>query len=352
MLDAVASALRLGAAVTRMEHVHALGLSGSGAFDLLDRLTTSRLFVREGQMLQTLLLDEESRILADVFLGADEEGWILLAEGPSRADLLAHVEHVRGRGTEVTVNDLLAGHELWSLDGPYAWELGSALLGPELLGTPYLSFLRLRGVTCFRAGKTGEYGYLLLVPRGEAGGLWRELRGLGRAVGLVDASVAALDQCALENFHFTIRALAGCRAATLTPAELQLRWRLDPSKDFVGARALRARARGEVAQRVTCFVARGPVVPEQPVELDAETVGWVLQGGWSAIRGEWVGWAMLDAPLAWPGIRRFHVAGMDGPVPIRTVSPPLLDNRSLFVDPRRHRFATQAEQDFPPLVRR
>lgn len=355
-LESMLAALRSASAVTRMTHVHALRLGGAGALELLDPLTTSRLFAREGQMLQTLLLDEEARIFADAFVCADEDAWLLLAEGPSPAELRAHIDRVhrdRAPAAQVSVTDLLADHELWSLDGPYSWEVASTLLGPELLGAPYLSFLRAGEVTCFRAGKTGEYGYLLLVPRPVAEATWAELWRVGEPLGLVEANLAALDQCALENWHFTHRALGDrARGAELTPAELQLRWRLDPKKDFVGAEAVRRRIAAGCRERVTCFVAGRSVAPGQSVCLDDEVVGWVLQAGWSPVRGDWVGWAMVETALASPGIRRFHVVGAEGPVPIETRSPPVIDNRSLFVDPRKHRYATRAEHEFPPLVRR
>jgi len=354
-LESMLAALRGASAVTRMTHVQAVSLGGPGALDLLDLLTSSRLFAREGQMLQTLLLDDEARIFADAFVCADEDTWVLLAEGPTPAELLAALDRVQrtcAPAAQISVTDLLAQHELWSIDGPFSWEVASALLGPEVLGAPYLSFLRSGAVTCFRAGKTGEYGYLLLVPRSVAAATWAELWRVGQPLGLVEANLAALDQCALENWHFTYRALGDRGRAELTPAEMQLRWRIDPKKNFVGAEAVHRRIAAGCRERVTCFVAGRSVAPGQSVHLDDRVVGWVLQAGWSPVRGDWVGWAMIEAALACPGIRRFHVAAAEGPVPIETRSPPLIDNRSLFVDPRKHRYATRAETEFPPLVRR
>jgi glycine cleavage system aminomethyltransferase T len=349
------TALRGGAAVTRVGHVNALRLKGEGVSDLVDALTTSWLFLRENQMLQTLLLDQTAQIFADAFVCLDEDSWILLAEGPSQRALIAQLERVREQrfpSAEVEMVDLLGDHVLWSVDGPFAWEICSTLLGPELLGVPYLSFLRLGEVFCFRAGKTGEYGYLLLVPRQSAEQTWARLWTLAETVDLVEADLAALDQCALENWHFFMRALDGVAPqVALTPGELQLGWRVDAAKAFEGADALRRRRESGYSQRLTCFVAPQPVGRFEPVLLDEETIGWVLQAGWSTLRRDWVGWALLDSRLAWPGIRRYHVAGTAGAVGIETRSPPVLDNRSLFVDPRKHHYSTRDEHGFPPLVR-
>ena len=43
---------------------------------------------------------------------------------------------------------------------------------------------------------------------------------------------------------------------------------------------------------------------------------------------------------------------MGSTVKLRTVSPPMIDNRSLFVDPRKHAYRSRAEHAFPPLVSR
>ena len=50
----------------------------------------------------------------------------------------------------------------------------------------------------------------------------------------------ALDVCALENWHFSMRTLRETALASpLTPIELQLQWRVVYARDFVGATALR-----------------------------------------------------------------------------------------------------------------
>ena len=351
--EEIMNALRTGVAVTRAKHVHALRLSGPGALDLLDAVTTSRLFARENQMLQTLLLDAAGSPFADAFVCLDEDSWILLAEGPSFDALRAHLERVRlarAPAAEVAITDLLTLNELWNIDGPFAWEATAALLGPEILGAPYLSFMHLREATCFRAGKTGEFGYCLLVAKAKAAALWARLLAIGAPLGLLEADLAALDQCALENWHFTIRALDP--ALCLLPAELQLQWRVDAGKQFEGAEAMRAKLAQGCTRRLTCFVAKTQVAPGQEVRLDDQRIGAVLQAGYSSTRGDWVGWAVLDTAQAWAGIRRYHVVGAAGPVPIETSSPPVIDNRSLFVDPRKHTWRTRDEQGFPPLVQR
>lgn len=345
-------ALRTSVAFTRAGHVRALRVSGPGAFELLDAATSSRLFMREGQLLQTLMLCEDGTIFADVYVGQDEESLILLSEGPSTPALLAHLEQVRttrAPTADAKVEALDETHALFSVDGPFAWELASAVLSPQVLGAPYLSFLHVGDVTCFRIGKTGEYGYLCCVPLAGAESLWSKLTQAGELMGAHEGSLAALDQCALENWHFTMRAL-GEGGPRRSPLELQLQWRVDLDKAFHGAEAYRRRRQAGVKERLTCFVAKERVEAGSAVRHGEREIGRVLAATWSETRQDCVGWALLEIALAHPGISSFTVTGSAGPQRIETRAPPLLDNRSLFVDPHRHTFRTRGEHVFPPLV--
>lgn len=330
-------ALRHAAILTPIDDVVCLRLSGD-AFEVLDRVSTQALFMLDGQMKQSLFLDEAGRPIADVTIARDDDGFILFAEGMSAGALR---EHLAGAECE----DLSESHAHLSVDGPFAWEVVAAVLGPEVIGVPYLSFYRARGVMCFRAGKTGEYGYDLLVPRDTLNTIDAELRERGAVLGLVDGSREVLARAAIENWFFDMTALAGWRGPALTPIELQLRWRLALQRDFVGAAALRAHTS---TLRVTSFTAATMLAPNDPIRIGDERIGAVLAVAPSATRGDVTGWAVLDRSWAHAGIDRFVVDSATGTLPIKTRTPPLLANRSLFVDPHRH--SARVPETYPALV--
>jgi glycine cleavage system aminomethyltransferase T len=343
------AALREAAAVATLGHVVVLRVEGEGAFPLLDRVSTAPLYLREGQMRQSLFLDEDARPFADVAIASDELGYFVLAEGPDEAALLGYLERHRPGAAAVSVTSLRGSHELWALAGPYAWEVASALLGPAVLGMTYLSLLSLDDLICFRAGKTGEYGYDLLIPRARLAAVRERLMAVGEPRGLRPVGLAALDQAALENWYFNVRSLQAA-ARPLTPLELQLQWRVAYDRDFVGAPALRARRAQGASHRATCFSAAQPIAPGAPISLAGRPVGEVLAAGWSTTRGELVGIALIEARYAHPRIDHFVAQGAEGEVPIRTRTPPLLNNRSLHVDPHRHVYEGRMRDVFPPLV--
>jgi glycine cleavage system aminomethyltransferase T len=341
-------------------HLTCVRVGGRHALDALDRISPRELFARPGQMVHTLLLDEAARPFADLYIACDEDDYLILAEGPSGAEL---VEHVRRHAIDldIALEDLSATHALVSLNGPYAWELLAEVASPDVIGLPYLGFFHEGRFTCFRGGRTGEYGYDLLIARGELAGVRAALLEAGAPFDLREVGLDAIDLCSLENGFFNVHrdALPG-----LTPIELQLQWRVSYHRTYPGSAALAAR-RAVATQRSVMIASRDPIddrgLPpggsaaegrrgsidrELAVELAGERVGAIIQVGKSPVRDEWLALAVVDRDIAHPGIA-FTIGGVHA----RSVSSPAINNRSAYVDPQRHSYATRERDTFPGLVR-
>lgn len=333
-------ALRTTTALCEASHVVTLRVGGPAAFATLDRICPAALALQDTQLRPTVLLREDGTVFADAYVARDDERYFLICEGPTAAELEAWVRQHAAPG-ELQVERLDQTHRVLSLHGPWAWDLLAACLGADVLGMPYLSFLRGEaGTVCFRAGKTGEFGYELLVPNAEVETLRAGLLEHGREWDLAQVSLEALDQCALENWFFNIRKEG---TAQLSPLELGLQWRLSPRKDFVGAAALKTR---RATGRLTCVISDGPIGAGDAVSLDGKQIGKVLSAGLSHTLGKWIAAALIDLPLAVPGITGLVVGGQTA----RTTSPPVINNRSLYVSPQRHTWADRNSTEFPPLT--
>lgn len=342
------AAVRHAVALSRLDHVHHFRIRGDGAYDALDRLLPSALRIRDGQLLHTLLLTEDAHPFAEAYLCWDDEEFVLLAEGPTAEAIAGHLRrHLEGPGVEV--EDRGRSHAILGLDGPYAWELLGNVVEPEVIGLPYLTFYHPGDAICYRAGKTGEFGYGVILPRERMADFERHVRAEGEAFDLREVGLDALDQCALENWFFNIRREG---REPVTPIELQLQWRVSRRKEFVGSDALRRRREEGARSRLTCLLADGPVSVGDAVLLDGGSVGRIVNAGFSDSRGEWVALALLDVAWAYPGIEAFTVHGGGATVAARSVSPPVLVNRSLGVSPQLHSYATRHEYASAPLVRR
>jgi aminomethyltransferase len=336
-------ALREATALTRSDHVTVLRVDGPDAFDAIDRVCPRELFVQDGQLLHTLFLTESADILADVYLCRDEDEFLILAEGSNGDAIASFVRDAAPRGAQLDVRNLSLDHRVLTLSGPYAWEVMAELAGPEVIGLPYLTFYYGEEWTCFRTGKTGEFGYDLLVEQPRAEAVWEQMLEVSQRFDAAEARVEHLDDCALENGFFSVRH-DGVDA--LDPVALQLQWRISYRKrDYPGATRL-AELRATSKRRTVHFVAERAPASGASVTLDGADVGSVLAVRPSQTRGGFAGLALVDRQWAHPHVNAYLAGG----VPIRTASAPLLNNRSLYVNPQRHSYATRHEEGYPPLV--
>lgn len=335
------TAIRLATALSEPADVAVLRLTGEDVFATLDRVLTSALTLQDAQLKTTLLLKPDGTVFADALVGRDDESYWLIAEGPTTTALTQWlVQHQAGPG--VVIEDVRATHRHLSVHGPWAWQLLATCLGPDVMGMPYLSLLRSpSGVVCLRAGKTGEYGYELLVPNEAADDVAGSLEREGQALDLRRVDREALDLCAFENWFFSMR-----REGTLglTPLELGLQWRCAPGKAFVGSEAL-AQRKLTPWPRLTCLVVDGAVSRGATITLEGERIGVVEFIEFDPLLERWVASALLPNRLAVPGL----TVAVDG-VNARTSSPPVLTNRSLSVSAQRHTWADRELAGFPPLL--
>jgi aminomethyltransferase len=335
-------AIREGVALARPKGTFLIRFSGGdGAWDTLNHLSSSDLFLRDGQIIHTLWLAEDATPLGDVYVCRTDEEFLVIGESAG-VDLVAHAKKNVRLGA--IVDDLAPAYTPFSLHGPFAWELMAMLVGGGVVGVPYLSMFRLDGGGWgFRAGKTGEYGYDLFVPNEGAAAWEKRIREAGAKLDLGDATEDVLQQCRLENWFFDIRR-EGKKG--LSPLELQLQWRTSSAKEYIGSAALAERRKRGIARRVLTMVAPSEMREGAEVRLFGASVGEVLAAGKSEERNDWVALALVDVAWSHAGIDAFEIGG----VPARSITPPVLDNRSLYVNPQTHTYASRAEAVFPPLA--
>jgi aminomethyltransferase len=330
-------AIRNSVAFAEEPELHCLKLTGSQAFDALDVVCPCDIFLQDGQMKHTLLLDDKGIPFADVYVCREGENAYLLGYGPNADKIVAWITgHVPGIA-DFSIINLSKSHDSLALDGPYAWELCAEVFGPDVLGLPYLGMRVLDEMLVFRAGRTGEYGYHLLVPSDEKNTWVENLFTTGEAFEMVCADESVRSQCVLENFFFDIDREGQYR---LTPLELQLQWRLSSQKTaYPGAEAIASLRQSGWTRRLTCFTTPDFVNPDAAITCDGEMVGRVLVSGYSPMRGDYVGKALLHQPYWYAGLDAFRV----GDCPLKTISAPAINNLSLKVSPYRHSFHTQEE---------
>ncbi|HRI66484.1 MAG TPA: hypothetical protein PK156_19685, partial [Polyangium sp.] len=276
------------------------------------------------------------------------EDYLVLAEGLSSAEL---VDLFQSSDKRIEVQDLGEEHELLSLHGPFAWEFLAEFVGPDVIGLPYLSLFHLDGMTCFRGGKTGEYGYDLLVPKNEIEAVREKMFTVGAPFDLKEVGLEAVDLCSFENWFFNARKEG---RAGLGPLELGLQWRVSYNKEYRGSAALIARRKEGASQRTVCVLSRSALEPGAVVMTSqGHEIGRIVRSEYSLSMNAHIAMALLERAYAYSGIDSYVVKLNDNgaaPIPILTVSPPVINNRSLYVNAQKHSYATREAHPFPPIV--
>jgi aminomethyltransferase len=329
------SAIRRSVGISDRAHVTSLRIKGEDAYTLLDARLPCELYLRDGEVAHTLLLDQDAHPLADIFLANDDEEFLLLCEGMPAEALIAALQEASADAKEYEIEDLSATHCLLGLDGPFAWEFLAELEGHQIIGFPFATFYKSdTGGIFFRLGKTGEFGYDLLLPYAEADAFWERAAALGERFDLRPVGLEALEHCALENFFFNIRREGRLR---LTPLELQLQWRLSYQKPFFGREALDAQRERGLQRRLTALQSDAPFSSERPLFCEGKPCGEILVAERSETLGNWLGLALIELPLAHSGLS-FSTSDAPSAIPIRSISPPAVWNLSLLINPQKHSY--------------
>jgi glycine cleavage system aminomethyltransferase T len=315
---------------------------GAMAYEQVERVCPRDLHVRTGQLLHSLVLEQDGSVAADLYVAPEDDDYLLICDGLDDAGLAA----LLGDPTE----QLSASVAITTLTGPYACELLTRIAGPQVATFGYLTRFALPelapGVTCLRTGTTGEYGYDLLIPRELSAAVDARLFELGKEFDLLEVSQNDIDRAALESGFFCPRHRG---VLGRSPVELQLQWRLSPDRQDFRGHAGVAAARAQPPARRLCWVIgrlEQGAAPLGPILREGSEVGELLDGFVSSSLGCFVGLALIERPLAHPWIAEFWA----GDCELRTEAPPLLQSRSIFVDPRKHVYAHRDEDRFPPIV--
>jgi len=327
------AAVRDAAALSDYSFTRVFTLPETPGIDLLDALLAGNVpKIRFGRVLHTFLADAEGRLVADCFVANNDQEFVFVCETiVPDADLDAALAFA---GPESPVKDLTPDHVVLSLDGFKSWEIAKKIFGADVVGLPYLSIENYafagEPVRFIRAGKTSEFGYLLIAPVKIAPALFDclkagvEERG-GRLVG-----AEAHDALRLEGRFFNIFR-EGERVRD--PLPLGLQWMIDLEKEkFSGSAAIYQRRSEGLQQKIIGLAAEAnctQLTTGAPIFLAESRVGEVVADGISQVLNRPLALGLLPLELAYSGLQ-FRVGGADGPV-IRSISMPPIMPKSLTV---------------------
>jgi aminomethyltransferase len=325
-------AVREAAGLFDVSHMGEFEVTGSQAMELIQHLTVNdAASIEVGQAQYSALCREDGGILDDLIVYRRADSYLLVVNASNRAKDLSWVLDHAGQFDAVVV-DRSDEFGLLALQGPRASSILSGLTDLDLDAIGYYRFAegQVAGVQAIvsRTGYTGEDGFELYVPAGDAPGLWDALMVAGEGSGLIPAGLGARDSLRLEVGY----ALYGNDLdEEHTPLESALAWitKLD-GDDFVGKEALLRQREAGVPTRLTGLrlTARGFPRPGYPVVWNDEEVGSVTSGVLSPSLGEGVALVRVRADLAKAGTE-LSVRIRDRDIPGVTQRPPFYTEGSV-----------------------
>jgi aminomethyltransferase len=320
--------VRRNAGMFDVSHMLAIDVNGAAAAEFLRGLLANDVArLREpGHALYSCMLNHDGGVVDDliVYFLSPQRYRVVVNAGTADKDVawIADACAARAPGTTLTPRRDLA---LIAIQGPRArerfWAELPGLRPPTEALAPFHA-AQFGEMLVARTGYTGEDGFEIMLPAGQAVNLWRQLH----ARGVAPAGLGARDTLRLEA---GMNLYGQDMDDTTDPRECGLDWTLalDGERDFIGKTALQART---VERRMVGLVLdeKGVMRARQPV-VTAAGAGVITSGGFAptlnrSIALARVSLAVADGAAVEVDIRGRHLAA-------RVVKPPFVRHGKILV---------------------
>ncbi|MGH8284975.1 MAG: glycine cleavage system aminomethyltransferase GcvT [Steroidobacteraceae bacterium] len=294
-------AVRRNAGVFDVSHMCVVDLKGPRVRPFLQRLVANDVgrLRAAGKALYTCMLNESGGVIDDLIVYFLDESWfrVVVNAGTRDKDLAWIRKHAEDFGIEVTERADLA---MLAIQGPAAREAVAKLLQSETakaaLALETFFGRELDGWFIARTGYTGEDGFEVMMPAGDAGRVWRQLN----ALGVASCGLGARDTLRLEA---GMNLYGNDMDESTHPLESGLAWTvaLEPrDRDFIGRRALEAAKAKGVGRKLVGLVLedRGVLRSHQKVVAPGVGEGEMTSGTFSPTLGRSIGLARVPSGAA------------------------------------------------------
>lgn len=297
---------RNAVAMFDMTSFHRFEVSGPGALDLLQRLSTADVNTKPGTITYALLLNDHGGIRSDIFVSRLEEN--LFQIGANTATDLAYLSReARHQSTKnfAQVREITGSTCCIGLWGPRARDVINEITTDDFSnkGLPYFGVKKalINGipVTAFRKSYVGELGWELQTTAEYGQRLWDTIFQAGKIHGLIAAGRGAFNALRLEKGY---RTYGTDMNTEHNPYEAGLAGAIRASKweDYVGKAALERVSKKQPTRRLRCLTVndgRSMVLGKEPVFHNGKAVGYVTSAAFGFTVRKPIAYAWLPGSL-------------------------------------------------------
>lgn len=285
-----------------------LEVSGPGAVDLLQRLTTGDMAKCPGAVTYTLLLDNQGGVRSDLTVARLlEDSFLVNANGNVDVTYLTREARNQTRAKpekSVQVRDITGGTCCIGLWGPLAGDVIAAVSTSEDLARLPPSRAKKVSVgglpvTALSVSYVGEPGWELHTSAECGAYLWDILWRAGHPLGMIAAGRHAFYALRLEK---GVRIWGTDMTTEHDPYEAGLDFAVQPGKEgYIGHEAIKGRSRDTVVRRLRCLTVddgQSMVMGKEPVYVDGKAAGYVTSAAFGYTIGKPIALAHLPSSVA------------------------------------------------------
>ena len=235
--------VRKSAGIFDVSHMGQIEVKGSGATKFINHLTTCDAgYAKAGDVLYTLLLNEEGGVIDDLLLYCvSSTRYFLCVNAGNTAKGFRWISKQVENFEDVIAEDISRSYGMLAIQGPNAEKFLQSQVKTPLSKLSYYSFLTAMigdmNVIISRTGYTGEDGFEIYCKWRETAALWDLFMTKSRSYGIKPIGLAARDTLRLEMRY----PLHGSDIdEKISPMEAGLGWAIDFDKEggFIGKEAL------------------------------------------------------------------------------------------------------------------
>lgn len=312
IIGAEAQAVRNGVGLFDITTLKRIEVTGKGALEFLERLTTGNLHKKPGSITYCLMLNNKAGIMSDITVMQRRSDDFFVGVN-SNSDINYLRQHAPDT---VHVKDITAGTVGLGLFGPKSRELAQSLTRDDL-SNEALGYFRLKStylghvpVTLCRLSYVGELGYEIYTTADFALKLWDTLWQAGKKYGLIAAGRGAFNSMRLEKGY---RSFGTDMNSEHNPHEAGLAFAVRKGGGYIGADAFAAIDPKLLGRRLVCLVLDNQehvVLGKEPVLHQGNVVGYVTSSYFGHTIGKQLAYAWVPSELSAKGtglsIRYFH----------------------------------------------
>lgn len=330
---------RTAVAMYDMTPVRRLEVSGPGAVDLLQRLSTGDIARKTGAVTYALLLDERGGIRSDLTVARVDDDLIQVGAN-GHVDYVYLSQEARRQSKQnpsrwAQVRDITGGTCSIGLWGPRAQNVMRAASADDFTNAGAPHFRVKKGsianipVTVIPVSPLGEPGWEIHTSADCGQRLWDALWQAGQNHGVVAAGGIAFKALRMENGR---RSWGTDMTTEYDPYEAGVEFAIDAGKQgFVGQAALAGRSRTTAARRLRCLTindGRSVVLGKEPVYLNGRAVGYITSAAFGYTIGKPIAFTYLPSTVRDGDSVEVEYFGRR--IPATVAADPLHDSR--FVD--------------------